>query len=64
MFCNIPYYVRLPEAFAGMLPCDKVTVADGVARVITKSVTVKEMHDTVAALRDKGAQVFFAGIEE
>ena len=62
--CGHPYYVRLPEAFAGMLPCDKVTVADGVARVITKSVTVKEMHDTVAALRDKGAQVFFAGIEE
>ena len=41
-----------------------VTVDNGMARVITKSMTVKEMHDTAAALREKGAQVFFAGIEE
>jgi phosphoserine aminotransferase len=42
----------------------KVMVDNGMARVITKSMTVKEMHDTAAALREKGAQVFFAGIEE
>ena len=62
--CGHPYYVRLPESFAGELPCDKIAVDNGIARVITKSVTVKEMHDTVSALRAKGAQVFFAGIEE
>ena len=62
--CGHPYYVRLPEAFAGELPCDKVAVDNGIARVITKALTVKEMHDTAAALRTKGAQVFFAGIEE
>ena len=62
--CGQPYYVRLPEDLASALPCDKVTVDNGIARVITKSMTVKEMHDTAAALREKGAQVFFAGIEE
>ncbi|MBR5536740.1 MAG: homoserine dehydrogenase [Clostridia bacterium] len=62
--CGHPYYVRLPEAFAGKLPCDKVAVDNGIARVITKALTVKEMHDTAAALRTRGAQVFFAGIEE
>ena len=62
--CGHPYYVRLPEAFAGELPCDKITVDNGTARVITKAMTVKEMHTTAAALRAKGAQVFFAGIEE
>ena len=62
--CGHPYYVRLPEAFAGELPCDKITADNGTARVITKALTVKEMHDTAAALRAKGAQVFFAGIEE
>ena len=62
--CGHPYYVRLPEDLASALPCDKITVDNGMARVITKSMTVKEMHDTAAALREKGAQVFFAGIEE
>ena len=62
--CGHPYYVRLPEALADQLPCDKVECDGGVARVITKPVTVKEMHDKVQALRAQGAQVFFAGIEE
>ena len=62
--CGHPYYVRLPKAFAGELPCDKVRDEGETARVITKAMTVKEMHDLAAALRAKGAQVFFAGIEE
>ena len=62
--CGHPYYVRLPEALADKLPCHKVKKANGVARVITKSMTVKAMHDAAAALRAQGAQVFFAGIEE
>lgn len=62
--CGHPYYVRLPKAFADQLPCDKVKEDGDIARVITKSVTVKEMHDLAAQLRQQGAQVFFAGIEE
>ena len=62
--CGHPYYVRLPKAFADQLPCDKVKEDGDIARVITKAVTVKEMHDLAAQLRQQGAQVFFAGIEE
>jgi homoserine dehydrogenase len=62
--CGHPYYVRLPKAFADKLPCDKVREEGDTARVITKSMTVKEMHDLAADLRTQGAQVFFAGIEE
>ena len=62
--CGHPYYVRLPKVFADQLPCDKVKEDGDIARVITKPVTVKEMHDLAARLRQQGAQVFFAGIEE
>ena len=62
--CGHPYYVRLPEAFADQLPRDDVQVKDGVARVVTLPMTVKQMHDTAAKLRNAGADVFFAGIEE
>ena len=62
--CGHPYYVRLPEAFVEELPCARVSLDNGTARVITKAITVKAMHDTAAALRKQGAQVFFAGIEE
>ena len=62
--CGHPYYVRLPKALAEQLPCDKVGVEGDVARVITKALTVKEMHDAVQAMRTQGAQVFFAGIED
>ena len=62
--CGHPYYVRLPEELAGKLPVAERTAADGTARVITRPMTVKQMHDLAAQLRADGAKVFFAGIEE
>ena len=62
--CGHPYYVRLPEDLAGKLPTAELMTSNGIARVITKPMTVKQMHDLAAQLRADGAKVFFAGIEE
>ena len=37
---------------------------DGMKCIVTKAVTVKDMHDLAAELRRKGAQVFFAQIKD
>ena len=59
-----PYYVRLPVTFAKELPINSSRVDGEIARVITHPISVKQMHKTAAALRAKGADLFFAGIEE
>lgn len=62
--CGHPYYVRLPAALAGELPAAEVAAEGDVARVITRPMPVAKMHRLAARLRQDGAQVFFAGIEE
>ena len=67
--CARSYFVRLPEDLAGQLS-DKAGIdrvvkkADGFSYVVTGKLTVKAMHDAVADLRSKGAQVFFAEMKE
>jgi predicted PurR-regulated permease PerM len=55
---------HLPEELAERLPCAEKAIANGIARVVTKAMTVKQMHVLAAQLRAEGAKVFFAGIEE
>ena len=62
--CLHRYYVRLPEALAGRLPAEDVETADGVARVVTGPLSVERMHTLAAELRENGAELFFAGLEQ
>ncbi|MGX8681755.1 MAG: hypothetical protein ACSW74_03735, partial [Spirochaetales bacterium] len=66
--CEGVYYVRLNSDLVSVLESkagvDKVLCEkDGKKCVITKSVTVKAMHDIAAELRRKDADVFFAQIK-
>ena len=62
--CGHPYYVRLPEELADALPIAEKATAKGISRVITRPMTVKQMHELAARLREGGARLFFAGMEE
>ena len=57
------YYVRLPESKVQLLPIRSGKSEDGIARVITESVSVKWMHETAEKIRSEGCEVFFAGLE-
>ena len=54
--------MRLPEELAGSIPSEKADVFDGTARLITKVISVKFMHDKAEELRKGGNKVFFAAI--
>ena len=54
------YYVRLPEIYAHELPAESASVEDGAARVITKEMSVRDMHAFAKRIRKAGAAVFFA----
>lgn len=57
------YYVRLPQAMADMLPVEQAEISEeGTARVITKPISVLEMHTAAKKMREKGGSVFFAAI--
>ena len=58
------YYVRLPAAFASSVPSESVETSGEVCRLISKALSVKEMHALAKELREKGAKVFFAAIGE
>ena len=60
--CEHKYYVRLTEELAGSIPSEKADVFDGTARLITKVISVKFMHDKAEELRKGGNKVFFAAI--
>ena len=60
--CVHSYYVRLPQKCLDVLPAENVETELGVARVITRPMSVKEMHSIAAQLRDSGESVFFAAI--
>jgi len=62
--CGHPYYVRLPAAMADAFAKDSVEIEGDIARIVTLPMTVKQMHDLANTLREQGADLFFAGIEE
>ena len=57
------YYVRLPESLADRLACESCETEEGLARLITKPLSVEEMHRKAQVLRQSGAAVFFAAVE-
>ena len=59
------YYVRLPKEAAGTLPLQEVLAEDDdLVRALTEKISVKQMHEAVAALRTEGSSVFFAALRE
>ena len=62
--CGHRYYVRVPAAFADRFPGADAAESGGIVRLVTQPMTVLEMHEKAAALRQAGATLFFAGIEE
>ena len=56
------YYVRLPAEFAGELPAESAELDGDVVRMITKPISVSQMHFTAARIRDEKASLFFAAI--
>ena len=59
------YYVRLPKEAAGSLPLQEVLAEDDdLVRALTEKISVKQMHEAVAALRTEGNSVFFAALRE
>ncbi len=62
--CGHRYYVRIPAALAREFPGADAAESGGIVRLVTQPMTVLEMHEKAAALRQAGATLFFAGIEE
>ena len=62
--CEHSYYVRLSEADSCRLPVEKAEASDGVARVITKPLSVLEMHRIASEIRKEGGSLFFAAVGE
>lgn len=62
--CGHRYYVRIPAALAREFPGADAAESGGIVRLVTQPMTVLEMHEKATALRQAGAELFFAGIEE
>ena len=58
------YYVRLPADQVKRLPAESAEFDGDVARVLTKPVSVAEMHAIAKELRAGGAKVFFAAVAQ
>lgn len=58
------YYVRLPENMASLIPAESVEIENSVARLITKPLSVLQMHSMAAKIREEGGEIFFAAIGE
>jgi len=56
------YYVRLPEEMAGMIDSESMECENGIARLITKEMSVSDMHAAAKQIREKGGKLFFAAI--
>ncbi|MBR6084404.1 MAG: homoserine dehydrogenase [Spirochaetales bacterium] len=67
--CEKSFFVRLDDDLAKQLE-EKVGIerivrkSDGFSFVITRTVTVRDMHDAVSELRRGGRSIFFAEIKE
>ena len=62
--CSCRYYVRLPAACADALPFTEKELDGALCRGVTEALAVADMHARVKALRESGAAVFFAAMEE
>ncbi len=58
------YYVRLPAELADRLPAESMEADGAVARLITKPMSVADMHAAAKKLREGGAELFFAALAE
>ena len=58
------YYVRLPAELAGEIPSESMELDGDAVRLITKPISVSQMHFTAKRLRAAGASLFFAAIKE
>lgn len=58
------YYVRVPEKLAEELPAELVEREQGLARVITKPISVERMHSLAREIRARGEKLFFAALEQ
>ena len=56
------YYVRLPAELAGELPAESAELDGDMVRMITKPISVSQMHFTAARVRSAEASIFFAAI--
>lgn len=56
------YYVRLPESMAGELPCADAEAENGVVRMVTEIMPVKQMHEAAKRIRQAGGEIFFAAL--
>lgn len=62
--CMQRYYVRLPEAYAELIPAAERHICGGEARLITDEISVLKMHELAKALRKEGAGLFFGALGE
>ena len=62
--CSRVYYVRLPARFEDMLPLKEAEKDGDLLRAVTEPMPVSAMHEAAAALRQAGAEVFFAPMGE
>ena len=58
------FFVRLPALYADLFDAECIETAGETARLFTKPVAVDAMHALVKSIREKGAEVFFASVEE
>ena len=58
--CVCSYYVRMPKMYADSFELECAENDGDSIRAVTKSVSVKDMHEKVKAIRNTGASVFFA----
>ncbi len=57
------YYVRLPASSKDCLPVKEVLKEEGdTVRILTGPVSVRQMHETAAAVRAEGKSLFFAAV--
>ena len=56
------YYVKTSEDMLHMFPSDLVDADNGIARIITKEMSVEKMHSLAKDIREKGGKIFFAAI--
>ena len=62
--CRHLYYVRVPENMAGLIPAETAESENGISRIISREMSVQDMHSAAAKIREDGGEIFFAAIGE